>query len=76
MIKELELNKEQTKEMVEKLQGYFLDERDENLSDLAASLLADFIVSELSAPIYNQGISDAYRYMSYQIEGLFELEKY
>ena len=75
-MKELTLDKEQKKEMVEKLQSYFLNERDESLGDLAAGLLVDFIVSELGAPIYNQGIADAYRYMSSQIEGLFELEKY
>ena len=76
MIKALKLDKEQKKEMIEKLQRYFLNERDENLGDLAAGLLVDFIVSDLSIPIYNQGIADAYRYMSEQIEGLFELEKY
>ena len=75
MMKEL-LHKEQKKEMVEKLQGYFLNERDEVLGDLAAGLLVDFIISELSPPIYNQGIADAYSYISNQIEGLFELEKY
>ena len=76
MIKEVKLDKEQKKEMSEKLQGYFLNERDESIGDLAAGMLVDFIVSELGAPIYNQGIADAYRYMSQQIEGLFELEKY
>jgi len=76
IIGELKLDKRQKKEMVRKLQEYFLNERDDNLGDLAAGLLVDFIISELGAPIYNQGIADAYRYLSQQIEGLFELEKY
>ena len=75
-MKELEVDKQQKKEMVDKLQDYFLNERDEKLGDLAAGLLVDFIISELSPPIYNQGIADAYGYMSNRVEELFELQRF
>jgi len=76
MVMEMKLDKLQKKEMVGKLQTYFLAERSEELGELAASLLVDFIVSDLSAPIYNRAVADAYALMSERLEELFELEKY
>jgi len=73
---DLKLEKEQKKEIAGKLQAYFLQERGQELGDLATDLLVDFIVSELGAIFYNQGIADAYTLMSGRLEELFELEKY
>ena len=72
----LELNKQQKEEMKQKVQDYFLKERGEELGELPASLMVDFIISELGDFIYNKGIEDAHRYMSERIEELLDLQKY
>jgi len=73
---EFKIEKEQKQEMAGKLQAYFLQERGEELSELGAEMLVDFISEKLGAVYYNHGISDAYAHMSGRLEELFELEKY
>lgn len=72
----LELDKQQKEEMKQKVQDYFLRERDEELGELPASLMLDFIISELGEVIYNKGIEDAHRYMSERVEELLDLQRY
>lgn len=70
------LNKEQKDIMIEAIQTYFSNERDEELGDLAASLILDFFVEKLGPEMYNQGIQDAQRYMEERVMDMLELEKY
>lgn len=72
----LDLSKQQKEEMKQKVQDYFFRERDEELGDLSASIMVDFIISELGEVIYNKGIEDAHRYMSERVEELLDLQKY
>lgn len=72
----LHLSKQQKEEMKQKVQDYFLRERNEELGDLSASLMVDFIISELGEVIYNKGIEDAHRYMNERVEELLDLQKY
>lgn len=44
--------------------AYFLNERDDDLGDLAASLILDFFMEKLAPEFYNQGVYDSYKYMS------------
>lgn len=69
------LDKDKKKEMTESIKEYFLEERDEEIGDLAATLLLDFIVKELAGEFYNQGIEDAYRYMNDRVEDMLGLQK-
>jgi uncharacterized protein (DUF2164 family) len=41
------------------LRTYFADNLDEEIGDLKAGLLLDFILAELGPSIYNQAIADA-----------------
>ena len=72
---EIELKKEVRELLVGNLKRYFWNERDEELSNLGAELLLDFIVNDIGPYIYNQAIEDSYTYMNERIEDLLGLEK-
>lgn len=54
----IKLSKEQKERIVENVQAYFLDERSEDMSQLAAELLVDFMLKQLGPCVYNKAISD------------------
>lgn len=70
----IRLSKERKAEMIAALKGYFLSEREEEMGDLAAMLLLDFIVKELAPAFYNQGVADANRYMQERVEDILGLQ--
>lgn len=72
----MKISKEAKDEMITAIKRYFLNERDEDLGDLASSLILDFFIEELGPRFYNQGIQDAYGYMQDKIEDMLGLEKY
>lgn len=55
----IELRDEQKQEIVAAIKRYFLDERDEEIGDLGASFLLEFVLKEIGPSIYNQAIRDA-----------------
>jgi uncharacterized protein (DUF2164 family) len=73
--KKIELPKEIKKQIVEDIKTYFYDEREEEIGDLGAGLLLDFIIEEIGPVLYNQGIRDAHSYLSERLEDLYGLEK-
>lgn len=72
----LKLTKEKREDMISAIKAYFLDEREEELGDLASNLLLNFIVEELAPEFYNMGVHDSYKYMSDRIEDLLSIQKY
>lgn len=74
-MKEIKLTKDQQKTAVEELKNYFQTEKDEEITDLSATLLLDFILGNIGPYIYNQAIKDAQHFMGKQVEELFTLEK-
>ncbi|WP_042339859.1 DUF2164 domain-containing protein [Desulfosporosinus youngiae] len=72
---EIELRKEIREVLIEDLKRYFANERDEDLSNLGAELLLDYILINIGPYIYNKGIEDSYNYMSERVEDLLSLEK-
>jgi len=68
------LTQENKSAMCEAIKRYFLNERDEDLGDLAAGLILKFIVDELAPEFYNQGIYDAHRYINERAEDLLTLQ--
>ncbi len=70
----IRLSKEQRQEMTQKIMNYFENERSEQIGNLSATLLLNFIVEEIGPAIYNQGIQDAYRYMTERCEDMLALE--
>lgn len=58
-LKGTRIPQEQLDALVRNLQGYFLDERGEEIGELAARNLLDFMEKQLGPLIYNQAVADA-----------------
>lgn len=74
-MKNFKLTKEVKEKLVTDIQIYFRDERDEELGNLSAELLLQFMIEKLGPAIYNQAIRDAHSLVSKKIEDLYGLEK-
>jgi uncharacterized protein (DUF2164 family) len=48
-------------DLIHSIKRYFLEERDEEMGDLQAGFLLDFVIKEIGPSIYNQAIRDAQR---------------
>lgn len=72
--KRIKISKEDKQEMRNLIVKYFIEERDEDLGDLASTLIVDFIIEELGPYIYNQGVEDAHVYIKDKVEDLFALQ--
>lgn len=70
----IKLTKEKKAAMIAAIQEYFKTERDEELGELASSILLNFIISELAPEFYNQGVEDAYKFMAQRCEDLFSIQ--
>lgn len=68
------ISKEQKDVMISKIKKYYHDERDEEIGDLASSLMLDFIINELASEFYNQGVYDSYKYMNEKCEDLLGIQ--
>lgn len=71
----LSLSREKKDHMVAAIKRYFLKERGEEIGDLAAGLLLNFIVEEIAPEFYNKGVYDAYGYMGERLEEMLEIQK-
>jgi len=69
------LAKEKEKELLDEIRKFFLDQRDEEIGELSARLVLDFIIETAGPFFYNRGVQDAYRLMAGKVEDLLELEK-
>ena len=71
----IKVTKEKRDEMILAIKHYFLKEREEEIGDLRAGLMLDFILEELAPEFYNRGVSDSYTYMKDMIEDLLSIQK-
>ena len=71
----IKVTKDQRDEMISAIKQYFLKEWEEEIGDLRAGLMLDFILEELAPEFYNQGVSDSYTYMKDMIEDLLSIRK-
>ena len=74
-MKEIKLNKDQKRELLDKIKAFFLEERDEELGDLSAEIVLDFFLKELGDVIYNKAIDDAHGLMQDIIEDILSLQR-
>ncbi len=70
-----ELTEEQRRVGIEAIKVFFSEERDEDLGDLAAMLILDFIGENFGPYFYNKGIGDAKVYLQEKVDDLYSLEK-
>lgn len=68
------LSKENREELIAYIQDYFFKERDEELGDLAAGFILDFVLEKIGPVIYNQGIEDVYKYLETRNIDILELK--
>jgi uncharacterized protein (DUF2164 family) len=71
----LKLPKEIQDEMIAEIKNYFSKEREEEIGDLSAGLMLDFIVEKLAPEFYNQGVCDSHWYMHDAAEDLLSIRK-
>jgi uncharacterized protein (DUF2164 family) len=69
------LTKEQREGMVSAIKTYFIEEREEEIGDLAANIMLNFIIEKLAPEFYNVGVYDSYKYMSDRVEDLLAIQK-
>ena len=57
--KQIALAENARKQAIAALREYFRDNLDDEIGDLKAGLLLDFMLSEIGPSVYNQGLADA-----------------
>ncbi len=74
-VQKITIEKDERERLILKIKYYFMNVREEEIGDLAAGLLLDFIVDEMAPAFYNQGVRDSYRFMCERVEDLLNIEK-
>lgn len=70
----IKLTKEKKEDMIAGIKRYYLNERDEEIGDLASNLMLSFIMEELAPEFYNQGVMDSYKFISERSEDLLSIQ--
>jgi uncharacterized protein (DUF2164 family) len=71
--KRIAIDDDRKKALISEIKKYFMEEREEDLGDLAALMILDFFLEKLGPYIYNQGLEDAQAYMSEKLEDMYGL---
>lgn len=69
------LSDAQRKSALEAIKVFFDEERDEDMGDLAAMVVLDFIEKNFGPFFYNKGIEDARHFLMEKVDDLYGLEK-
>ena len=71
----IELDENIKNEIIHKIQQFFLEERDEEIGVLSASIILDFFIEKLGSTFYNLGLHDAIIHMKQHVDDLYGLER-
>ena len=71
-MKPIVFTREETADLVARLQRYFRDELDQPIGDLPAEMLLDFIRSTVGPAFYNRGLYDAQAVVAAKAEDIAE----
>ncbi|GGB64733.1 DUF2164 domain-containing protein [Fictibacillus barbaricus] len=66
------MSKEIKEEMIDRIQAFFIKERGEEIGNLAAEQVLDFITEEMASYFYNEGIEDSISALQLRMENLEE----
>ncbi len=69
----IKLEKDKRDDMVKAIIAYFKKERDEEIGQLAAGMVLDFVIDKLAPEFYNQGVLDSCAYTNERIEDMQSL---
>lgn len=67
------MTRERRREMIAEIKNFFSKEREEEIGDLAAGIILDFILEKIAPELYNQGVDDSYRYIKDAAEDLLSI---
>jgi uncharacterized protein (DUF2164 family) len=71
--------REQKEQLIENIKAYFLEERSEEIGNIAAEALLDYMITEIGPLIYNQAIGDSRKLINEKMQAveddLYALEK-
>lgn len=70
----IKLTDEIKSKIIDDIQIYFFEEKEENIGILGAELFLDFIMKKIGPMFYNQGIIDSHNLMEEKIEELYALD--
>jgi uncharacterized protein (DUF2164 family) len=59
----IQLDEQVRREMVDAIKAYFRSERQEDIGDLQAGFLLDFVLRDIGPAIYNRALTDAQGYL-------------
>lgn len=76
MKKKIELDKDVKREIIYKIKEHYLKETGDEIGDLKALLMLDFILEEIGPAIYNIGVYDSYKYMEDRTLDLLSIQKF
>ncbi len=66
----IEMPAETVEKMVRSIRRYFADQLDQEIGELQAKLVLDFVMQEIGPTIYNAAITDAQTYMRDRVADL------
>lgn len=66
----VELDEKRRAHLISRLQGFFLEEFDEDLSPFRAEGMLDFFLEAVGPSVYNQGVEDARVFMMKKLDDL------
>ena len=66
----IKLSDQRRADLIQAIRNYFREHLDEEIGELKASLLLDFLVKEIGAPVYNQAIRDAHSFIQEKLQDL------
>jgi uncharacterized protein (DUF2164 family) len=71
--------REQKEQLIANIKAYFLEERSEEIGNIAAEALLDYMITEIGPLIYNQAIGDSRKLINEKMQAveddLYALEK-
>lgn len=66
----ISLDEQRRGSLTSQLQGFFLEEFDEEISHFRATQILEFFLAALGPQVYNQGIQDARGFMQEKLDDL------
>ena len=66
----IEFSREDRQVLIASIQRYFAENMDEEIGELKASLLLDFVTREIGPTIYNRAVADAQAFMQEKLGDL------
>lgn len=71
----LKVSGDKKQDMIISLQNFFYKELDEDLGYIEANQLLDFFITKFAPSFYNEGVSDAHKFIGENLSNVLSLQK-